>query len=135
MNQQISKKSTTTYTLFIATFNVNEKIIQDEAELCRFATHFLACDYYNNNNPISSPPPDIYAIGFQELAAHAEAFLHHDDDDDDDEKFDSDLDQKYEKEIYWTNLCHRSLHLSKEYQLLESVRFVGKFLFLSFKSD
>ena len=86
------------YRIFIATWNVNGKLSNEEIEMRKY---FLSMD---------QEAPDFYAIGFQELDLSKEAYL-----------FDN-----FNKESHWLRLCQDSLHPDKRYEMVKSDRLIGK---------
>ena len=62
--------------------------------------------------PVDADPPDLYAIGFQELDLSKEAFVF----------------MESEREAEWTTVVTASLHKGAKYVLVKSVRLVGMML-------
>lgn len=91
--------------IFVGTWNVNGQPA--------FATPvniWLNCDPF---------PPDVYAIGFQELDLSKEAYL-----------FSDSI-----REQEWLNICHASLHPKADYIKLKLIRLVGMMLIVFIKRE
>ena len=91
--------------IFVGTWNVNG---QSASEY--LGENWLACDI---------SPPDIYAIGFQELDLSKEAFLFTDS----------------PRESEWLQACFMGLHQQSQYELVKSVRLVGVMLIVFIKKE
>lgn len=91
--------------IFVGSWNVNGQPA--------FATPvniWLNCDPF---------PPDVYAIGFQELDLSKEAFLFNDS----------------IREQEWLHICHASLHPKANYVKLKLIRLVGMMLIVFVKKE
>lgn len=91
--------------IFVGSWNVNGQPA--------FATPihiWLNCDPF---------PPDVYAIGFQELDLSKEAFLFNDS----------------TREQEWLHICHASLHPKANYIKLKLIRLVGMMLIVFIKRE
>lgn len=91
--------------IFVGSWNVNGQPA--------FATPvdiWLSCDPF---------PPDVYAIGFQELDLSKEAFLFND----------------TIREHEWLSICHASLHPKGNYVKLKLVRLIGMMLIVFVKKE
>lgn len=93
------------YRIFIGTWNVNGQSIYTS-----LAANWLACD---------PTPPDIYAIGFQELDLSKEAFVFN----------------ESPKEEMWFKACKEGLHPKASYECLRLVRLVGMMLIVFIKKE
>mgnify|MGYP000891384486 CR=1 FL=1 len=91
--------------IFVGSWNVNGQPA--------FATPvniWLNCDPF---------PPDVYAVGFQELDLSKEAFLFNDS----------------IREHEWLSICHASLHPKANYVKLKLIRLVGMMLIVFIKKE
>ena len=96
---------TKTYRIFAGTWNINGQNVSESLR-----ENWLACD---------PSPPDIYAIGFQELDLSNQAFL---------------LDYS-PKEDMWFKACKEGLHPKASYECIRLVRLVGMMLIVFVKKE
>ncbi|CAG2120186.1 unnamed protein product, partial [Medioppia subpectinata] len=94
-----------TFTIYIGTWNVNGQNVS-----APLGQHWLACD---------PNPPDMYAIGFQELDLSRETFLFN----------------ETPKEEMWLKACREALHPKESYELVQLVRLIGMMLIVFVKKD
>lgn len=91
--------------IFVGTWNVNGQPAP------RGPIHpWLGCD---------PCPPDVYAIGFQELDLSKEAYIFNDS----------------TKEYEWLSICEASLHLKAKYKLVKVIRLIGMMLIVFVKQE
>ncbi|KAL4233663.1 hypothetical protein ACF0H5_008345 [Mactra antiquata] len=90
-----------TFRVFVGTWNVNG---QNSTTL----EEWLSCD---------KDPPDIYAVGFQELDTSNQAYIFTDS----------------AREPEWQDAVHKSLHPKARYQKVKSIRLVGVMLLVYIK--
>lgn len=91
--------------IFVGTWNVN-----GQAAFATPVNIWLNCDPF---------PPDVYAIGFQELDLSKEAFLFNDS----------------IREQEWLQICYASLHPKANYVKLKLIRLVGMMLIVFVKKE
>lgn len=107
--QMTMKEDEYTYTenfrIFVGTWNINGQNVSESLK-----DFWLACD---------PSPPDIYAIGFQELDLSNQAFLLGDS----------------PKEEMWFKACKEGLHPKASYDCIKLVRLVGMMLIVFIKKE
>ncbi|CAG2180859.1 unnamed protein product, partial [Oppiella nova] len=96
-----------TFRVFIGTWNVNGQSVTEKTPLEHY---WLSCD---------PNPPDIYAIGFQELDLSKETFLFN----------------ETPKEEMWFNACRKALHPKATYDVVKLVRLIGMMLIVFIRRD
>ncbi|XP_053397394.1 inositol polyphosphate 5-phosphatase OCRL-like [Mercenaria mercenaria] len=89
------------FRVFVGTWNVNGQNASSLEE-------WLACD---------KDPPDIYAVGFQELDTSNQAYIFSDS----------------VREVQWQDAVHKYLHPKARYQKVKSIRLVGVLLIVYIK--
>ncbi|XP_059061805.1 type II inositol 1,4,5-trisphosphate 5-phosphatase-like [Achroia grisella] len=101
-DKELEYTYTKTFTVFCGTWNVNDK------------SPVLSLEGWLN---VDEEPPDIYAVGFQELDLSKETFI-----------FDQTV-----REEEWSNAVVRYLNIRAKYVILEKVRLIGMLLMVLIK--